>query len=334
MTNDRASKIDIIGHSAVLAYLEKALEHNRVHHAYLFSGPSQIGKSTLARWFIKKLLCLNSAARDCDCGACAAFDAGRHVDFVEIVKNSDSDKLGVEQVRLFQDSVRRRPGTSNRIVGLIDSIDQSSESAMNALLKILEEPPQSAVIILLSDQPDRILPTIKSRCQTIAMHPVDISELAQALQARGLKKSESLTNARLAGGRPGLALLWQQDPQLQSQHLDLAKRLMDLSRLKLIDRLEQLKNYLVSDRASFSDSDEQLLSHWLLIIRELLLAKLKLKELAVYRVMAGPVSLAAESIDLSSLSSFARQLWRGIERSKRNVNSGLNFSNLTINYGL
>jgi DNA polymerase-3 subunit gamma/tau len=156
----------IVGQDHVTAALRNAVREGRVGHAYLFSGPRGTGKTTTARILAKALNCLNLSAAGEPCGECencVAIAEGRFLDLFELDAASNNS---VDNIRDLTDSVHLGLGASaKRKVYLVDEVQMLSAAASNALLKTLEEPPEHVVFVLATTNPEKVLPTIRSRAQ-------------------------------------------------------------------------------------------------------------------------------------------------------------------------
>lgn len=154
---------EVVGQKAVVATLKNAIKENKIAHAYLFCGPRGTGKTTMARLFAKALNCKSGIGNQCNtCDSCQAIIKGEHPDVIEIDAASNST---VDSVRQLIDSVSYQPIMSRYKIYIIDEVHNMSNSAFNALLKTLEEPPSFVVFILATTEPQKILPTILSRVQ-------------------------------------------------------------------------------------------------------------------------------------------------------------------------
>ncbi len=216
---------DLIGHDHAEALLSAAFRSGRLPHAWLVGGPAGVGKTTLAYRFARYLLAAETVT-----GASADPEADLSVPetsavFRQVAAASHPDLLGIERPidpkqgrrtgDLPVDQVRRiapflhltASGGGWRIV-VVDDADRMNRNSANAILKILEEPPRRTVLILVSDQPGALLPTLRSRCRRLKLSPVPEPRILELLERRmpDLRPDERIVLARLAEGAPGRAL--------------------------------------------------------------------------------------------------------------------------------
>jgi DNA polymerase III subunit delta' len=160
---------DLPEHRSVAEQLRRSLQRGRLAHAYLFAGPRGSGKEAMATTLAKALNCLKKEADSCDqCDSCKRIDENIHPDIHWVQPESRSRRIAVGQIREFERSVHLRPTEARVKVGILVDADCMGEEASNAFLKTLEEPPAQTVILLLSAEPQRLLPTILSRCLKIS----------------------------------------------------------------------------------------------------------------------------------------------------------------------
>jgi DNA polymerase III subunit gamma/tau len=182
---------DLVGQTHVTRTLKNAVEQNRLAHAYLFVGPRGIGKTSTARILAKALNCVNGpTVTPCGvCDSCKEITAGNSLDVLEIDGASNN---GVEQVRELRDNVRYAPSKGHFKIYIIDEVHMLSSAAFNALLKTLEEPPPHVKFIFATTEPQKVLPTILSRCQRFDLHRIPANLIAQHLQFIAGKEKISL----------------------------------------------------------------------------------------------------------------------------------------------
>lgn len=166
----------IIGNITQRENLKNIIKNKNISHAYMFVGIDGIGKSLIAKEFAKSILCLEPTDSYCDkCECCNIFESSP--DFNYLTDEDGSIKVG--KIRELSENIMLKPVKSNKRVFVINNADLMNEAAQNALLKILEEPPAYATIILIVSNKEKILRTIKSRCTEIKFSPLSISELEE-----------------------------------------------------------------------------------------------------------------------------------------------------------
>jgi DNA polymerase-3 subunit delta' len=207
-----------IGHAWAVAYLQRTLETGRIAHATLLTGPSEIGKTHLALEYAAALQCRAGQEGPCGvCRDCVETLAGAHADLLMV--EPDNGRIKIDQVRQVQHELALRPHNSRWRICLVTAFETTTTEAANALLKLLEEPPAHAVLLLTALDPGLLLPTIVSRCRVLPLRPVAAGEIARALveryQADPVRAREI---AQLSAGRVGWAIRACQEPTLVEQH--------------------------------------------------------------------------------------------------------------------
>ena len=172
---------DVLGQDHVVSTLRNAIERNRLAHAWLFVGPRGTGKTSTARILAKALNCPEGPTIDFDpdSSICQEIAEGRSLDVLEIDGASNN---GVEQVRELRENVQFAPSHGKFKIYYIDEVHMLSSAAFNALLKTLEEPPDHVKFIFATTEPNKILPTIISRCQRFDLRPIPTQTIADHLQ--------------------------------------------------------------------------------------------------------------------------------------------------------
>jgi DNA polymerase-3 subunit gamma/tau len=198
---------DLVGQTHVSRTLKNAVAQNRLAHAYLFVGPRGVGKTSTARILAKSLNCINGpTVMPCGvCDNCREIAGGNSLDVIEIDGASNNS---VEDVRQLRENVRYAPAKGRYKIYLIDEVHMLSSAAFNALLKTLEEPPDHVKFIFATTEPQKVLPTILSRCQRFDLHRIPANLIAQHLQLIAKKEKIELqpaaANAIARGAEGGL----------------------------------------------------------------------------------------------------------------------------------
>jgi DNA polymerase III subunit gamma/tau len=172
---------DLVGQPHVSRTLKNAVAQNRLAHAYLFVGPRGVGKTSTARILAKSLNCVKGpTVTPCgECDNCREIAGGNSLDVIEIDGASNNS---VDDVRQLRENVRYAPAKGRYKIYLIDEVHMLSQAAFNALLKTLEEPPQHVKFIFATTEPQKVLPTILSRCQRFDLHRIPANLIAKHLQ--------------------------------------------------------------------------------------------------------------------------------------------------------
>ena len=330
---------NIIGHDLQKNLLRRAIAEERVSHSYLFSGLDGVGKRLVALGFAKILNCLtlvsttdvDSNKAGCDCHSCRKIDKGIHPD-VFVIEYKGLRDIKVDQIREdVEDRLYFKPFEGRYKVAIVDEADRMSHSAQNAFLKTLEEPPDESIIILLTSSPQSLLPTIRSRCQSLRFEGIPIELIVEELKTRrGLSSEESTMIAFLSEGSLGRAL--NLDDKILSDRNELISRLSRVETDFASSVLGVVESIL---RGSSNDDNEKLkiyLEFILLWLRDLISVKIGLDEdllmnkhlISVSREYAGRHSL--EKI-LEKLN-FAEQVSNSILRL--NANKQIALENLVL----
>lgn len=212
----RPSKFsEVVGQEFVIKTLVNAIKNNKIAHAYLFAGPRGTGKTTIAKLFAKAINCEHFLDEACDeCENCKAYLEGNHPDIIELDAASNN---GVDDVREIIDQVPYAPLIGKYKVYIIDEVHMLSTQAFNALLKTLEEPPAHVIFIFATTDPQKVIPTVLSRCQRYNFSKLSLFEIkkrtSEVLNMEKIPYDEKAVDeiARMAEGgmRDALSILEQ-----------------------------------------------------------------------------------------------------------------------------
>ncbi|NTU69430.1 DNA polymerase III subunit gamma/tau, partial [bacterium] len=182
---------DVRGQNHVKETLKNAVNFDRISHAYLFTGPRGIGKTTIARIFAKAVNCKNpkNGEPDNKCESCLSIGSEKSLDLIEI---DGASNRGIDEIRDLREKIKFAPNNNKYKIYIIDEVHMLTKEAFNALLKTLEEPPAHAIFIFATTEIHKIPPTVLSRCQRFNFSKLTISEIIEEL-----KRISSLENIKV-----------------------------------------------------------------------------------------------------------------------------------------
>jgi DNA polymerase-3 subunit delta' len=313
--------------------LGRALHESRLAHAYLFVGPTQVGKATAARELAMALNCHGEDPPCHRCRQCHQIEIGRHPD-VEMVgvgglceepdhrdhRTDGSKDIRICQVRRLERLLSRTPFEGSRRVVIVDPADALNVEAANAFLKTLEEPPASVVLVLVTSREEALPPTVRSRCRRVAFPRMAVADVEQALAERwsaAPEKAHAL--ARLSGGRLGWAVSALEDEGLLS------------ARESVLEDIQRLPGGSLSDRFAYAgrlgylfprerESVFAVLDLWQEWWRDLLLAAAGRPELAINLDRLDKLSQEGRQYRLRAVARFLKALTRARRQLQENVN--------------
>ncbi len=303
----------IIGHRWATELLQRALDKGQLRHAYLFTGPEGVGKTTLGLSLARALLCEGNKA------TCRRISSGVHPD-VRLIE-PEGNLLRVEQIREVIREASRRPLEGQYRVFILTHMERAHPAAANALLKTLEEPPRHVILVLTAPAEDAILPTLTSRCQVLHLRPVPPEEIKRALIDHwGIPEERARLLARLSGGRPGLALRLHQDASFWEEREKLLRTLEGLithkrrqPRLRLAEEWSRLETSELLRRVKLLER----------VFRDILMAQIGRGDILYNVDWADHIRAWAKQLAEAHVRAFIQQSVRTELYVQKNVNKRL-----------
>jgi DNA polymerase-3 subunit delta' len=285
-------------------------------HAYLFCGPSQIGKTTLAYDFARALNCVGEDPPCGLCRACVQIDENRHPDFHLVRRQADKSEILVDQLRDLQNDLAFKPYEARWRVAVIENAQEANVSAANSFLKTLEEPGPQVVILLTAPNPEAVIPTIRSRCQIMPLRPLPLAQVEKALaDVFHVPPEQAQLLARLSVGRIGWAIAASRDGEVLAQRTARLQEMLDLlpqsrsERIELAGRLTRAENEL-----------GPLLELWLSWWRDLLLVKGGCADAVVNVDLRERLYSDADALELAAI----RKTMLAIQSARRQISQNVN----------
>jgi len=173
---------EVAGEQEIVRALKNSLKNNQLSQAYLFTGPRGVGKTTIARLIAKSVNCLEPKEDGEACGVCENCTSFQEGSFLDLVEIDAASNRGIDEIRLLKEKINYQPTQGKKKVYIIDGVHMLTKEAFNALLKTLEEPPAHVIFILATTEPDKILPTIISRCQRYDFKTLSLQDMGNQLQ--------------------------------------------------------------------------------------------------------------------------------------------------------
>lgn len=314
----------VVGHKWAVDLLKRALAGERVTHAYLLTGPPQIGKRSLALNFAQALNCLDGEKPCGQCLACNKIAHGNHPD-VQIIEG-EGKTLKIDQMRALRHEAALSPLEGRWKVYIIRQMEQATAEAANCLLKTLEEPPPSVVLVLTASEAEALLPTIVSRCQVLNLRPLATATVQRALQERWRVDAErAQLLARLSGGRLGWAVAASQNGAILHQRERRLDEMMGLMEQGRVERLEYAQQI-----SSNPEAAADLLHLWLSWWRDLLLKASGSSAGIIHMDREHALRGQAQRYSLGQVRSFLEALRAAVWQLEHNANTRLTLEVLML----
>jgi DNA polymerase III gamma/tau subunit len=293
LTEAVVEPVDFIGQTRWLDFFDQSQQANKLAQAYLITGQTALGKATFARLLARALVCNQpSKLTACQkCESCLNWQQGWHPDIVEL---SAAGGEGIEATRLFMQKLNSRPLYNQYRVGLMLDIDQLTWPSLHALLKTFEEPPPATILIATATDLSRLPRTVKSRLQICRFAPLTGVALTKNLLARNIDLAAARELASLAQGKPGLALSWLAAPEKFKLYKDEATEFATALKSDLVSQFSFSEGLSRVNQKSREEMEE-LMTHWLIILRDGLLVSLNRQEQVYHQFLKESLQALAQT---------------------------------------
>ena len=322
----------IIGHEPQKEFLQNSVRKNRISHAYLFSGPEGVGKKLVAIGFAKLINCAGGRTEnlDCECVSCAKTEKGFNPD-VLVFGYPGEKTIKVGHVRQdIEHLIHLAPYENPYKVFIIDDAQRMNFNAQNAFLKTLEEPPPNSVIILITTLADLLMPTIRSRCQSVVFQPLGVGEVREFLEKKRPGENDPELVSRISGGSISRALNTDEEYlRKRTEYIGCVMAVDGKKPLTLFDSVEKIQKDIKGKGPEELKTVFDILSTWL---RDSIVIKTSgEKEEIVNTDLIEQLNEYSEKRDMSELLGKFAALEQTMTRiSENNVNVEVSLENLLL----
>jgi DNA polymerase III subunit delta' len=332
------------GHQATVDELVAAVASDRVRHAWLISGPEGIGKRAVAGAFASALLCQSPPAPGWICGACLScrkVARGVHPDvqlFGIAAQTAAASKssgknttLTIETVRALTATAALRPLEGRWRISIVDDAEALQETAQEALLKTLEEPPPFTIILLLANDAGALLPTVRSRCQHVELGAVTRATIQAGLESRGVPPARAAEVAGAAAGAPGWAVRAAAEPKLVKERLEAIGRAVTWIGAAPFERVAtafRLGDSFTKRRAAVFSEMQLLLGLW----RDAMLLRAQLSSAVTFPAVSTQLETAVSAWSLATVHASLLSVRQCIADLEANVRPRLAMESMVLQW--
>lgn len=250
---------EIAGHERVLETLRRSVRCGKLPHAYIFEGSPGTGRRKTALALVQALFCRAGLEDACgECPSCRKVLNGNHGDIHFVEPLPDKKDISIDQLRELQRELSLRPYEAVRKVCVLEPAERMNRFSANSFLKTLEEPPGNALLILLTENADMLLPTIRSRCQLIRFAPLSTDTIIELLKKRGMDSATAALTAQMAAGSMTRAL--EQDNETLAERRELLLKHLEAMKRDRIGTIFDAAEQLSGNREENLEMLDMLLS--------------------------------------------------------------------------
>lgn len=338
----------LVGNKHITEFLSRGIANKNLTGTYIFSGPDNLGKTTIANFFAKVLFCENngpeSKSLPCEtCSSCNKFSninkedisySSVHSDLYLVKKEKDKKNISIEQVKELIRSLNMSSFLNSYKIGIIKHAETLSEGAVNALLKTLEEPKDDVITILITSDVDLLPETIASRSKILKFNIVD-SDIIYDYLIETHKASRSIAKnfSRACLGRPALAIKFMNDKEFKEKYFERALVFLQFTSQDINERIISI-NDLMDSKVSGQEAvkiTERIIEIWQGITRDLLLLEFSNRDLIQHEIISKELMKAKEKFKINNLLDLIKNLKQANNYLRANVNPRLVLENIAIN---
>lgn len=330
----------LIGNEHITEFLSRSLINDKISGSYIFCGPDNLGKATVADYFAKSLICENKDKKNgilpCGkCEQCRQARQGTHGD-VHLIKKDDIKKnISIEQIRGFIRTLSMASFLNSYKIGIVKHAENLSIEASNALLKTLEEPKNKVVIILVVSNIDSLPETIISRSQILKFNCVKFDTIYDYLiNEHKARRSLAKDLSRLCLGRPALAIKFLEDKEFLDNYLNQARAFLNILKGELNARFSEIEK-LIGVKAMGQDASrlaKRILEVWQGVARDFALIENGQEDLVQHLFFKEEMKEIKEKANMKKIVGLLQNLRKSEEYLNANVNPKLVLENIAINF--
>lgn len=329
----------LVGNRQITEFLENSIKKSNISGTYIFNGPDNLGKTTLAKSFAQVLLCQGAESTCLPCGTCQScrqFSGSKketdreecesgesHGDLHIIKKEKDKKNISAEQVREFIRKLSLSSFLGGYKIGIIKHADSLSEGAANALLKTLEEPRRKVVIILVAEDMESLPATIASRSRILQFLPVSDDAIYEYLLAgHQVSRSKAKDLSRLSLGRPALALKFLQDKDFSAYYHEQVQTFLDFKAQSIGERFSAIEKLFGKKNSGQEAAGiaARILQAWQGALRDLLLMEYGFYNMIQHQIFREKLSALQSAFPLADIS----RLLCAIDEARENIFANVN----------
>lgn len=290
-----------IGNDNLIEFLDRSLFKHKLAQTYIFAGPEDLGKSTVALAFARNLIISDvQEVRDF-----SSVNSDLHI----LSREAGKKNISIEAVRDFIKMLSLSSFLNSYKIGIIKDAETLSPEAASALLKTLEEPRDKVIIILLTSSVDLLMPTIVSRSQVLYFYPVNFETVYDYLvKELNLKRGDAKDVAALSAGRPLLAARFIENEAIYEEQLEIARLFLSFFNSDIPERLKALSNYLSGQGSLSADKASAILESWQKVARDISLYTMGCPELIQHTALVKEISALSVSSNDEALIYYSKIL--------------------------